>query len=263
MNRVNFLTIAHTNHTFCSPISEDKAELLALLEPIPFYPILDVGCGKGEFLIRLCARYNVCGVGVDTNNTFLQTAREQAQLRLPSEQITFIEAAIVDYQPEYLFSGVLCIGATHAYGSYRATLQACSRLVVSGGFVLIAEGYWKREPSSEYLDFLGASSSIYTTHANNVQLGVEFGFIPLYSTVSDNSEWDYYEGLYNPAVEQYIFTHSNDPDAAAMRQNILQRYEMYLQQGRDTRLFWILLVYETIIKILKFSLPLLLKQALS
>lgn len=60
MNRVKFLTIAHTNHTFCSPISEDKAEqLLALLEPIPFYPILDVGCGKGEFLIRLCARYDV------------------------------------------------------------------------------------------------------------------------------------------------------------------------------------------------------------
>lgn len=235
MNHIKFSTIAHTDHTFCCPISEDKAQqLLALLEPIPSYPILDVGCGKGEFLIKLCTRYDVRGVGVDTNNTFLQTARKQAQLRLHSEQINFIETAIADYQPESLFSGVICVGATHAYGSYRATLQACSTLVVSGGFILIGEGYWKREPSSEYLDFLGASSSVYTTHANNVQLGVEEGFIPLYSTVSNNDEWDYYEGLYKRAVERYVFTHPNDPDTPAMQQRIQKWYEMYLQQGRET-----------------------------
>jgi hypothetical protein len=56
----------------------------------------------------------------------------------------------------------------------------------------------------------------------------------LYSTVSNNDEWDYYEGLYNRPVERYAFTHPNDPDTPAMQQHIRKRYEMYLQQGRKT-----------------------------
>ena len=235
MNRVKFSTIAHTKHTFCSPIGEGKAnQLLALLEPIPSYPILDIGCGKGEFLIRLCERYGVSGVGVDTNGAFLQAARERVKSNLRPEQITFVEKPIADYQPESLFGGVLCIGSTHAYGDYRTTLQACSRLIVTGGFLLIGEGYWKREPSSEYLDFLGASPSVYGTHASNILSGADEGFIPLYSTVSNDDEWDYYEGLYNLAIERYIFANPNDPDISAMQQRIRQWREMYLQQGRET-----------------------------
>ena len=56
MNPFRFSTLAHADHLFCSPMSSARAdELVEWLQLAPSSRVLDVGCGKAEFLLRLTA----------------------------------------------------------------------------------------------------------------------------------------------------------------------------------------------------------------
>ena len=62
---------------FNSPIGSEKADrLVELLQLNPDSRVLDVGCGTGEFLIRIAERYRCHGVGVDTDPASLNAARD-------------------------------------------------------------------------------------------------------------------------------------------------------------------------------------------
>jgi cyclopropane fatty-acyl-phospholipid synthase-like methyltransferase len=51
-----------------APVSESKmSEIIEVLELRPDQSVLDVGCGCGEFLIRLHERFRIPGVGVDVS----------------------------------------------------------------------------------------------------------------------------------------------------------------------------------------------------
>src|ERR1700743_634770 len=82
MNRFRFTTLAHSDHVFCSPMSSTRAdELVELLDLHGPSRVLDVGCGKAEFLLRVLQRYASTGVGVDPNGEFLRVARANAETR--------------------------------------------------------------------------------------------------------------------------------------------------------------------------------------
>ncbi len=236
MDRQKFTTIAHTDHVFYSPLSQEKADWLLQLLEFPFgLPVLDIGCGRANLLIQLCERFGVIGIGIDNNTTFIQTARTTAQTKLPSTQVTFVAQSVSEYHlAPASFAGVICMGSTHVYGSYRATLQTCWELLVPGGVALIGEGYWKCEPHLDYLRFLGATGDEFGTLVQNVETALELGFLPLYTTTSSEDEWDVYEGLYCRAVQRYVREHPTDVDAPAMQQRITQWHTMYLQYGRST-----------------------------
>jgi hypothetical protein len=103
-----------------------------------------------------------------------------------------------------------------------------------GGHILVGQGYWRQPPSQAYLDFLGASPDDYATHADTFRKGAEAGLRPLYAAVSNQDEWDHYEGLYARAVERYIHANPTDRDRTALRTRIAQWREGYLTWGRET-----------------------------
>ncbi len=234
MEQLKFTTIAHQGHTFFSPLSSAKADrLVALLQPALQRPVLDIGCGRAELLIRTCEHYGVNGIGVDINQAFLDQAAATAAKRLEPGQLLLVNQPMAEYPvPPLSLGGVICMGSLHAYGDYAATLERCKAMVVGGGFVLIGEGYWKQPPAPEYLKFLGASPADYGSHADTMALGESLGLLPLYSTTSNDDEWDHYEGLYSTAIERYVAAHPHDPDAPAMRERIRAWRTMYLQHGR-------------------------------
>ena len=222
MEHQKFSTIAHRDHEFYNPTSAEKTDRVLNLIPLTATDkALDVGCGQGEMLIRLCERTGAQGIGIDPNTTFIERAQANAVGRIADGQITWISKPMskAEIKPNSL-TAALCIGSTHAFGDYQTTLTELGELVQAGGYILVADGYWKQPPAPEYLDFLGAKPEDYGTHADNIRAGQNAGLKPLHAVVSNEDEWDHYEGLYARAIEMYIHANPDDPDSPAMQERI-------------------------------------------
>ena len=236
MDQMKFTTIAHADHALCSPISDVKLErVIELLDLPPDARVLDVGCGKGELLIRVVKRWKARGIGVDPNGEFLAEARRRANAGVAEREIEWRHAEMSAVTLErHAFDAAMCVGATHAFGDFAATLRALRDLVRPGGVVLVGEGFWRRVPKPEYLTALGAGADEFRDHSGNVAEGAAAALVPLSAAVSSDDEWDHYEGLYARAVERYVHAHPEDPDAGAMRERIRAWRHAYLKWGRET-----------------------------
>jgi ubiquinone/menaquinone biosynthesis C-methylase UbiE len=236
LDRQKYSTIGHTDHRLCNPLSEAKIDSIFSLIPLTSNDmVLDVGCGKGEMLIRLAERYAMRGMGIDINASFLAEARQNANTQLGNHQLEFIEkpAEAVEIAPHSIALG-MCIGSTHAYGTLEATLTALAKVVRPGGHILVADGYWKIPPAPEYLEVLGATEDEMGTHADNLQKGIDAGLIPFYSTTSSEEEWDNYEGLYGRAIQRYAYQYPEDADSVEMQTRIQAWQIAYHRWGRAT-----------------------------
>jgi SAM-dependent methyltransferase len=185
--------------------------------------------------IRLIERYDVEAVGIDVSSPFLQEAREQAALRVPSKRLTLLQedATAFDRAPE-TFDLASCLGACHIFGGVRGTLNKLARFVRPGGYLFIGEGYWKQEPNSAYLQALHTTPDELMTHADTVGTGAALGLIPLYATVCNDDEWDRYEWLHLRNIECYARQMPDDPDVPALLERIRSWRDVYLRWGRET-----------------------------
>jgi ubiquinone/menaquinone biosynthesis C-methylase UbiE len=236
MDTIRFSTIAHREHVFCNPLDPEALDrLLAGLDLGPGARVLDVGCGKGEILVRLMERYGVDAVGVDTNGDFLAELRRRAARRATAGELALHEMDFAEfsYDPAS-FDLAMCVGATHACGGYIRTLNALIRAATPGGLVLIGDGFWRREPDAEYLAVLGAARDEYTDHDGNVAAGTARGLIPLESITSSEADWDRYEDLYASEIERFARDHPDDPDREAMLKRIRRWRGAYQRWGRST-----------------------------
>jgi ubiquinone/menaquinone biosynthesis C-methylase UbiE len=228
VDRTRYSTIAHRDHLFCSPLSERTVDtLLEHLHLAPGARLLDVGCGKAQMLVRAARRYRATCVGVDPNRAFLEAARSEA-LELHDKRVQ--EVAL---QRES-FHAALCIGSTHAFGTYKNALVELARLVCPGGCLAVGEGYWKRPPSPEYLEVLEGTPEEFTSHEGNMRLGEALGLKLRFTAASSDAEWDAYEGLYAASVERFAAEHPEDPDRDAMLARSRRWYRAYAAWGRST-----------------------------
>ena len=236
---MRFTTIAHARHRVLSPISEERiAWLLATLGRAGLRSgadLVDVGCGKAELALRIAERFNAAVTGVDPNAAFLVDARRRAAELGVERRFTAVESIAADADlPERSFDLACCIGSTHAFGGLMETLDGLTRLVRSGGLVLVGDGYWRRPPDAEYLAFLGATEAEFATHHENQSRLHSRGLSLVATWESSIDEWDAYEDLYAGSMRAYLDAHPNDPDGAAFRNRIDAWRAMYLKRGRDT-----------------------------
>jgi SAM-dependent methyltransferase len=236
MDRVRFTTIAHGSHERLSPISAGRADrLLDALGTDPACRTIDVGCGKGGFLLRRIERSGGSGVGIDTNPAFLAEARERQAQQAPDAAIEWIEGDASFYPAAPAsFDAAICLGATHALGGFVPSLQTLQRWVKPGGRMLVGEGYWKREPDPDYLEFLGAKRDEFLVHDANRMQGEALGMRSVTAEESSLEEWDAYENPYADAVERFAAEHPDDPDTPAMLERIRLWRAAYLRWGRET-----------------------------
>lgn len=235
MDRTRFSTIAHRDHDFCSPVFAASFDrMVDLAGPGPRSRALDVGCGKGEALVRIAERIGAAGLGVDPNEAFVAEARRRAAARAPGRvefrATTLADAALAPGS----FDLAVCMGSTHAFGGYGEALRGLAALVRPGGHVLIGEGYWKRTPAPEYLALLGGTEDEFTDHAGNVAAARERGLEPVAAHESTLAEWDDYERRYATNVERHAAEHPDDPDREAMLARIRGWNDGYRRWGRDT-----------------------------
>jgi len=240
-----FYDITHREHVVCNPTSEDKlARLIGLLRLPAKARLVDIACGKGEFLIRLAEAYNIRGIGIDISPFCIGDAQRRLQMRAPGAEVVFSQMNGFDFTPEAPRSLTLasCIGASWVFGGHAGTLDALSGMVAPGGWVIVGEPYWLREPSEEYLAASGVGRDGFGTHAANVEAGELRGLELVHTFVSSKDDWDQYEGLRWYATAEYARSHPDDPDVPELRERVAKAKMVYLRWGRDT-LGWAMYVF--------------------
>ena len=245
MDTWKFYDITHREHLVCNPTNEEKlARLVELLRLQPDARVVDIACGKGEFLIRLAEAYGVRGLGVDLSPFFIAAAERRLKERVPGGNVTLIEGDGADFKAEepHSFSLASCIGASWIFGGHAGTLDALVGMVEPGGWVIAGEPYWLQEPSEDYLEASGDQLEGIGTHASNAEAGEQRGLDLVHTVVSNADDWDRYEGLQWYATSEYVRTHPDDPDLHELIERVEKAKAVYLRWGRET-LGWAIYVF--------------------
>jgi len=245
MDMWKFYDITHRNHGICNPTSVGKLDHLVDLLRLPVGArVVDIACGKGEFLLRLAETYGVQGLGIDLSPFFLAEARKRLEVRALEAEVSFREMDGAEFAPEepHSYTVASCLGASWIYGGHAGTLEALSRMVAPGGWVIAGEPYWLQEPCAEHLEALGLPKEAVGTHLGNVEAGEARGLALVHTLVSNADDWDRYEGLQWVASDEYARSHAKDADLPEIARRIDQQKAAYLRWGRDT-LGWAIYVF--------------------
>ena len=235
MEPARFSVIGHSGMVLCNPVSSENVDLVVdALHLEAGARVLDVGCGKGEILIRVLERWAAAGVGVDLSPSFLAEAFRQASERVPGAEVEWLEGDATAFEAEPAsFDLTMSVGSAWLLGDLTQALGTMRRWTKPGGLVLVGEGYWVEPPTSEYLGLLGASEDDYGSHEDTIETGAALGLEPLYACVTSRSDWDRYEWTYFSNIERWARSNVDDPE----RDSILERgrlgRERYLRGGRD------------------------------
>ncbi len=236
MDLWKFFGITHADHAVMNPMSRTKMEELVDCLRLPDSgQVLDVACGKGEFLCRVADRYLVTGVGIDLSPVTIEEARRNVASRGLEARIRLLHMDGGAYEPDpgQRFDLASCMGGSWIFGGHRGTLEALDRMARPGELVLVGEPFWRTDPDPGYLAETGQDAGLWGTHAGNVQTGLDLGLSLLYTVVSSQDDWDRYEGLQWQAAERYAADHPEDPDVEPLLRTSRRNRDAYLRWGRD------------------------------
>lgn len=245
MDTWKYFDITHKHHLLCNPLNQEKLERFCdLLKLSSDSHVLDIACGKGEYLVRLAEIYGVSGVGVDISPYCINDCKVKHRERVPEANLEFLEMDGAKYESETpeSFDVSMCLGASWIFTDYHGTLKALREMTKPGGLVIVGEPFWLKEPDDEYLEAVQMTQKSYRSHEENVLVGEKEGFTSLYTIVSSKDDWDHYETLQWWAVDDYIQSHPDDPDNHELKERTIKSREIYLRWGRET-LNWAIYVF--------------------
>ena len=232
-----FTTIAHTGRDLLGPYSVATVDALLARLPGggPGFGVLDVGCGKGEILMRALRHTGGLGIGVEPNPAFAADARERALQRLSPDRVRIVESAFdTSLLEPHTFDLGICTGALHAFGDWRDALDGMEWSIKPSGWALLGPGYWKRPPEPEYLTAIGAKADEQESLPLTLAAAENAGWKVIACHESTLEEWDEYEGSYASNMRQWCDEHPRGRDARAFRERIENWAAAYSRWGRDT-----------------------------
>ncbi|MGH3159683.1 MAG: SAM-dependent methyltransferase, partial [Streptosporangiaceae bacterium] len=109
---------------------------------------------------------------------------------------------------------VLCVGSTHVFGGFAATMLQAGRHVNADGVLLVGECFWQVPPTAQALAALDASPEDFTDLAGLIAAAEQAAWTPVYAHVSDTAEWDNYEWSWVGSVTEWALDNPGHPDAA-------------------------------------------------
>lgn len=230
--------------TFLSPMSGARAdELAAYLAGAgdrSAGPIVDIGCGWGEFLLRaLAPNDETTGLGIDVDPYAISLARQSAQQYGVAERARFIEGRATDYLPERA-GAISCIGSSHALQpddvetcQYADVLGRLRDLLPRGGRLVYGESIWSRPPTPGAMEALGGRPDEFTSLAELLRIATEAGFAVAGWSEATLTEWDAFESGFGACYATWLLTHGADrPDAPAVRERARKQQMGYVEGYR-------------------------------
>ena len=236
MDRWKYFSITHKFHTLMNPMSEQKVdELIRLLGVFPESHIIDIGCGKGEFLLRIAEKVQINGIGVDLSPYVIKEAKIRSNERLPDAQIKFVEsegkAYLETVKDQFDISS--CMGASWIFGNHENTLKALINVTRKHGMIIVGEPFWIKQPTQWYLEMAEVSYNDFGSHAQNIEVGEKLGLRPIYALTSNLDEWDRYEKLQWLGVDNYVMDNPEDSDNDELLAKVSNFRNAYIKEGRD------------------------------
>ena len=235
MDRDRISAITHGDRPFHNPLG--MARIDAAIDRLGLGPgdrVLDVGCGPGELLVRIVERTGAGGLGLDSSEILVEAARRRAAARAPDAGLSFLVGDVRgdDLTADGPFAAACCLGASHALGGLEPALERLAEAAGPAGAVLLADGFWEREPDPAFLDALGATADELPDFAGLLRAGRPAGLEPVWVATSTRRDWEDYEWTLIANGDAYVRSH---PDATEVRDRIDRaRARLFAPGGRDT-----------------------------
>jgi SAM-dependent methyltransferase len=212
IDRERASAIGHGDLPFHNPIQAGVIDtLIELLDLAPADRAVDVGCGRGELLIRIAEATGAGGFGLDSSEAQITAARHEAAARAPAAEMLFeTRDAGTLVAPAGSFALAACVGSSHALGGLDAALTRLAELVSPEGHVLVGEGYWIRPPLEPELTALGASAGELDDLPSLLAAGDAHGLRPVYLATATEEDWRRYEWTYIFNLERYAAAHPDE-----------------------------------------------------
>ena len=237
------MDILHKRQMIMNPMRSAKLDrFIDILDLPQGSRVLDVGCGKGEFLLRLNEAYGISGIGIDKSLYCFIDCKANKEVRAPDADIEYLHMDAAEFKTEEQFDLTCCMGASWIYGGIRGTLEALQGMTKPGGLIIAGEPYWLKEPDPEYLKADEMERETFHSHMENVMMGDDYGLTCSYTLCSDHEDWDIYETLHWRSAAEYVDENPDDPDNPEIIENSERYREIYLKWGRDT-LNWCLYLF--------------------
>jgi SAM-dependent methyltransferase len=219
IDRARASAIGHGEMPFHNPISEAAVDALLGLLPLGAGDAaLDVGCGRGELLIRVAESSGAHGFGLDSSEAQIARARHEASTRVLGTEMLFeTRDAGTLVAPAGSFALAACVGSSHALGGLEPALERLTELARPGGHVVLGEGYWIRPPQPDELETLGATEDELPDLPRLLAAGGEHGLRPVYLATATDEDWRRYEWAYVLNLETYGAENLDEPGIELVR----------------------------------------------
>jgi SAM-dependent methyltransferase len=208
----------HAYLDFNAPMSDARAySLITTLQPLAGKTVVDFGCGWAELLLRILETEPTArGLGVDEDASGVSRGRENAEKRGIQEHVRLDLANVTTWEAPPA-DVAISIGASHAWGDTRKTLEAMHARIKPGGTLLLGDAFWEEPPTDDVLTRLEATPDDYGTIAELVDLAMATGYRLLSLATANSDEWDDFESRWCAGRERWLLENPDHPDAAEVR----------------------------------------------
>jgi precorrin-6B methylase 2 len=222
--------VAERDHEIQNPTSPEKIRLLGeRLRLGPETQVLDVASGKCGPTVILAGEFGCRITAIERAPEFLAAARERVAAAGLGDRIEIHEqdAAKADLGRDR-YDVAMCLGASFVWGSLEGALTALTPAVHAGGAVVVGEPYWRRWPLPE-----GIEDDGFVLLADTARRFEAAGLTVETMIVSSEDDWDRYETLHWPAVQDWLAANPDDSDAPEIRKIHERARNDYLNWARD------------------------------
>jgi SAM-dependent methyltransferase len=228
--------IVDRDHEIQNPLSPAKIRLLGeYLRLSSASRVLDVACGTGGPARILASTYGCHITGIEIRPDFADTARSLAAAAGLGSLIDVetADASAAEFAAES-FDAALCLGAAFIWGTIADAAAALRPLVPAGGFVAIAEPYWREWPLPDRItsDKDYARRDMFTGLAQTVARFEQHGFEITGIIGSSVDDWDHYRSLQWRAIAEWLAEDPDRPQADEVRQALARFRSIYFRFER-------------------------------
>jgi cyclopropane fatty-acyl-phospholipid synthase-like methyltransferase len=228
-----YTAVGHRGMSWCNPLGADHfEEVLGMIEAGSVTSALDIGCGKGELLIRLAERGGSRGIGLDVNAMLIEEGQFSAERRAPGlVQLHCMDARTFPLAVDG-YDVAAAVGAGSALGGTEATMRALAVAVRPAGRIALGELFWDRDPSSDELAALGMTRRSLSS-LDQLVAACDAAQLETEAVVTASSEdLERYEWRHHRNIAAYARAHPNDEQAQRMWARRLRWRDAYLRAGR-------------------------------